>query len=340
MNDLVIQMMPPVAPAFLDNVYLWGIEVIKVIQRIESPQLTAIFKFITALGTDVFYVPVILFIFWRIDEKQGLRLGILILVTAWINYFVKDLWKQPRPFNLEPSLGLAYEPTYGAPSGHAQNSLVFWAAAAAWISLKWKEEKPARKRLFVWTAAVFMVLLIAYTRLYLGVHFPTDIFSGWIIAGLILAVYFISASRLQKFFASGGVRAQNICAAIAVMIMNAVYPRDRMLPAVLLGFCLGYAIMKNRFPFCAGAELNGKKPGLHVMILRCLTGFAGMTIIYLGMRLILPGEGNIFSDIPVWGKESPYYELARFVRYSCIGFWVSAGAPKIFQRMGLAEEPK
>ena len=308
----------------MSGMYLWGIEVIKVIQVIKTPVLTAIIKSITALGTEVFYLPVILFIFWWADEKQGLRFGILILVAAWINSFVKDLWKQPRPFNLDPSLGLAYEPTYGAPSGHAQQSLAFWVAFAAWLSNKWKEERPARKKLIIWAVSIFMVLLIAYTRLYLGVHFPTDIFAGWIFAGLVLAVYFLFGPRLQEFFGTKGVRFQNIAAAVVVMIMNGLYPQDRMLPAVLLGFCLGYTQMKKRFPFCARAEINGKKPGLSIIILRSVTGLAGVAIIYLGLKLIFPAEG------------SSYYELGRFVRYCAIGFWASAGAPLVFQRIKLA----
>ena len=334
MNDKIFQMIPAENPSFLDDMYRWGIELIKVIQRMESPVLTTILKAVTVLGTELFYVPAILFIFWWVDEKRGLRFGILIMVTAWINSFLKDLLKQPRPFNIEPSLGLASESSYGAPSGHAQQSLVFWTALAAWISQRWKEEKPERKRLIIWAAAIFIILLIAFTRLYLGVHFPTDLFAGWILAGIILAVYFILGPRLQKPIASAGMRYQNICIAIIVLVMNGIYPKDKMLPAILLGFCIGYTIMKKHFPFCARGEVNGKKPGLHVMILRCLAGIAGMVIIYLGLKLVLPGEGSLFGSIPVFN------ELGRFIRYGVIGLWVSAGAPWIFQRMGLASGVK
>ena len=336
MSDKVIQMIPADDAGFLSAMYNWGIEVIKVIQQIENPVLTTILKVITTLGTEAFYVPVILFILWWIDEKRGLRFGILIIVTAWINSFFKDLLKQPRPFNLEPSVGLAFEPTYGAPSGHAQMSMAFWVSMAAWLSQKWKEEKPERKRLFIWGGSVFMILLIAYTRLYLGVHFPTDIFSGWILAGIILAVYFIPGPRLQKLIARAGARYQNIGVAIIVLLMNGLYPKDRMLPAVLLGFCIGYSLMKIRFPFCARGMINGKKPGSFVMILRCLIGLAGVAVIYVGLKLVFPGEGSLFSGIPVWGESSPFYELGRFIRYTFIGLWSSAGAPWVFQRMGLA----
>ena len=325
----------------MTGMHRWGIEVIKVIQRMENPVLTAVLKFITVLGTEALYVPLILFIFWWIDEKQGLRLGILIIVSAWINSFIKDLWKQPRPYNLEPSLGLAFESSYGAPSGHAQMSLTFWIPMAAWLGAGKTQagESAGRRKRLVWAAAIFFILLIAFTRLYLGVHFPTDIFSGWIIGGIVLVIFFIPGPRLEKLFASSGMRMQNICAAAITLVMNGLYPKDRSLPALFLGFCIGYTWMKKYFPFHARAEINGKKPGVKVMVFRCLTGFAGMAIIYLGLRLIFPGEGSIFSGFHLWGEASPFYELGRFIRYTVLGLWVSAGAPRIFQRMGLARDP-
>ena len=157
MEESIIQMLPA-ENAHVPGILQWGIELIRVIQRIENPGLTGIIKFITAFGTEAFYVPAILFVFWWIDEKQGLRFGILIIISAWINSFVKDLFKQPRPYNFDPSLGLAYEPTYGAPSGHAQNSLIFWVPLAAWLSRRWAGEKT--KQRLIWAFAIFFILLI------------------------------------------------------------------------------------------------------------------------------------------------------------------------------------
>ena len=332
MNESIIQMLPAEKPLLLE-VLQWGIEVIKVIQRIETPGLTALVKFISALGTEMFYAPFILFMFWWIDEKRGLRFGILILVTAWINSFMKDLFKQPRPFNFEPSLGLARESSYGAPSGHAQMSLVFWIPMAAWLSQAWAT---GRKRRLIWVFVIFFLLLIGFTRLYLGVHFPTDLFAGWLFGGIILVLWFIPGPYMEKFLAAGGARIQNICAAGLALLMIVIYPNDKSLPALFLGFCIGYSLMKSRFPFFARAAIKGKKPGVPVMIVRCVTGFLGIAVIYLGLRLIFPGEGSLFKDIPVWGANSPFYEIGRFLRYGLAGFWASAGAPKMFQRMGLA----
>jgi len=315
----------------IPGILLWGIEVIKVIQKIKSPALTAVLSFITELGTDKFYVPVILFIFWWIDEKKGFRLGILIILSAWINDFLKDAFKQPRPFNLEPSLGLAYEPSYGTPSGHAQLSFCFWVPVAAWLA----GEKPGRRRIIAWASVVLFIFLIGFTRLYLGVHFPTDLFLGWIVGALILFLMWALTLLFNKHL-SGQTRVQNLCAVFAALAMVSLYPADRSYPAAFLGFCLGYNIMIKRFPFSTHGGITEKK--YVVMFLRCLIGFAGLVVIYVVLRLLFPGEGSLFRDIPLWGKASPFYELGRFIRYGVIGLWASAGAPMVFRHIGLSRK--
>jgi len=323
----------------IPGIFLWGIEVIKAIQRLKSPALTAVLTFVTELGTDKFYLPVILFIFWWVDTHKGFRLGILILLSAWINSFLKDLFKQPRPFNFDPSLGLAFEPTYGAPSGHAQLSLCFWVPVAAWLA----GGKPGRRRIVVWAAAVFFLLLIGFTRLYLGVHFPTDLLAGWGLGAIILLLMYVLSPLFIKHL-NGQTRLQNILAAIGALVMIIVYPEDKSLPAVFLGFCLGYNIMKKEFPFSTQNEIAEKK--LLTVFSRCLTGFAVLVAIYVVLRLLLPGEASLYNFVPIWGEASPFYELGRFIRYGLVGLWASAGAPMVFQRLGLSykasnsEEPK
>jgi membrane-associated phospholipid phosphatase len=334
MNENVIQMLPAESLPPLPEIYRWGIEVIRQIQLIESPGLTAIMMFISALGTEMLYAPLTLFIFWWIDEKRGLRLGILLIVSAWINIFAKEIFKQPRPFNLEPALGLAYESSYGAPSGHAQVSLCFWVPMAAWLAATF--EKRDIRRFAIWAGAIFFILLMGFTRLYLGAHFPTDLLFAWLLGGLILAIWFNAGPRLEGLLVKTGIRSQNICAAVFVLLMNGLYPQNRSFPALLLGFCIGYILMKKRFPFSARGEINGKKPGMVVMLGRCMTGFIGLGIIYIGLKLILPGKGSLLADLSIWGQHSPFYELGHFLRYGLMGLWASAGAPLIFQRMGLA----
>jgi membrane-associated phospholipid phosphatase len=321
------------APLPFEGIYRWGLDLIRIIQKIESPTLTALMKGVTSLGDTYFYLPLLFIIFWCIDEKKGLRLGMLLLVSAWINLCLKDLLKQPRPFNLDPSVGLAFESSYGIPSGHAQMSLVFWFFMAVWGRGAFKKFKT-----LVTAGAVFMMLLVAFTRLYLGLHFPTDILAGWVLGGIILGVYFLTEKRLSALFAVAGRRPGNFCVAAAAFLMTLLYDGDRRIPATLLGFGLGYSLMRFSFPFDARRTADGNRPLL--LGLRGILGFAGAAVIYLALRLVLPGESSLFAASPQWGKLSPYYELGSFIRYGILGLWISAGAPRFFLRLGLAAPPE
>ena len=326
----VAQALPP---TFLWMLYEWGIEVIRVIQRIETPALTALMRFIAALGTEILYVPLILFMLWWIDEKRGLRFGILMILSVWINLFMKDFLQQPRPFNLDPSLGMIAVSGYGAPSGHAQLAAIFWILMAVWLKKVWPKRRTA-----IWAAAISVILLVGFSRLYLGVHFPTDLLAGWMLAGIILFIVFMLGPHIEKLMTTGGVRMQNIAAAGIALAMNGLFPQERAIPALFLGFCLGFTMMKQRFPFSAQEEINGNKPGVQVMLFRCLVGLASTAALFLALRLVFPGENSLFRDISAWGAASPFYDIGRFVRYGALGFWASAGAPRLFQRMALAQE--
>ncbi|AEF84374.1 membrane-associated phospholipid phosphatase [Treponema primitia ZAS-2] len=335
-------------------IYRWGLAFIQGIQGIKSPGLTALMKGITALGSEYFYIPLILFIFWCVNEKKGLRLGLIILVSAFINGFFKDLLKQPRPFNLEASVGLVFEPSYGFPSGHAQLSLCFWLPLAFWLSRSRRtatcntdfsrqvpratcNEVPRAGKMFraaVWGGAIFFVLLIAFTRLYLGVHFPTDILGGWFLGGLILLLWYFFRKPVTALLNAGKLRAQMIAAALIALGMNALYPADSSLGGLFLGFAAGHGLTLHYFPRSNSDE---QKPSPLILAARYALGLGGAALIYLGFKTILPGENSLFSGLPLWGAGSPYFQLGRFVRYGLLGLWAAAGAPLVFLRLHLTE---
>ena len=294
-------------------IYAWGLDLIRTIQLIKSPPLTVIMQGITFFGSELIYLLLLPFFFWCVDEKKGLRLGILVLLSAWINISLKDLFKQPRPYDLAPELGLAKESSYGIPSGHAQNSLVFWFNIALW-----------KKNIMRYIPALLITLVIGFTRLYLGVHFPTDLFAGWLIGLVIIAFYAIFGSFITALLEAGKFRAQLISAAFIVLIMNAINPDGVGIAGVFFGLTAGYSLMKKHIRFSVWNGLSNSKKKYLIMLARYILGIIVATLIYSGLKALLPGH------------DSPHYRLARFFRYSLLGFWVSVGAPWLFIRMGLA----
>ncbi|MDR2080240.1 MAG: phosphatase PAP2 family protein [Treponema sp.] len=319
------EVLPP-----LFAIYRWGIDLIQQIQSIQSPLLTGFIKFITVLGTEYFYIPVILLIFWCINEEKGASLGFIIILSAFINGFFKELLKQPRPFSLEPSVGLAFEPSYGIPSGHAQLSLCFWLFLAFWLGGSRFGRRSARVILL---GAILFILLIAFTRLYLGLHFPTDILAGWILGALTLGLWFVFRTKVTMLLNEGKLRAKMITIAAIAFGMNALFPTDRSLGGLFLGFSAGYALMLEYVPFNAASGTF-----FSARCLRYVLGIAGCALIYKALVLVFPGGDSIFSTQPFWGALSPYYNLGRFIRYGLLGLWASAGAPWLFLRLRRAEK--
>ncbi|MDR3161456.1 MAG: phosphatase PAP2 family protein [Spirochaetaceae bacterium] len=322
MDESITGLLSPGEGASLRGWYLWGMAFVRAVQGPENPGLTALVKALTLLGSELFYIPAVLFIYWCVDERKGQRLVLLLLLSTWLNTALKDLLKQPRPYFLDPSVGRARASGYGLPSGHAQQSLVFWAAALA-------PRKPA------WIIAGAVSLVMAFTRLYLGVHFPTDLAAGWLLALGILALSALfwvplgSLPSVGSLLNAGSTRMRMIALAGAAFVMNALYGADRSLGALFLGFGAGYTLMIRSFPFSAAAPGASPLPAWLHRLLRFALGAAGAFLIYRGF--------GVFREL--FAAASSFLgaaELGRFLHYGLLGLWASAGAPWLFLRLRLA----
>jgi hypothetical protein len=257
---------------------------------------------------------------WCFDEKKGIRLGITLMISILLNMVLKFALDQPRPFweAWDPAVGIISERFNGFPSGHAQNSLVMGIIAASW---------GGKKRHYA--LALFFSLLIGFSRIYLGVHFPTDLLGGWILGGLVLGGYFLLGGRVEAALIKGGPRLQRIAAAAAAFVMILYRPQAEILMpgAFVLSMGLGYSFTARRFRFSAEGVF-GRTGTARFLTLgaRFIAGAAGMTLIFIVLERLDRGA------------ESPYYLLFYFFSLLFPGLWVYSGAPWLFQRLHLAEQ--
>ena len=165
----------------MDTIFQWGIDFIKMIQQVDSPLLDSFFRAVTSLGNELFYLILFPFLLWCIDFYLGIKVGIIFLLSVLANTEIKEIFQQPRPFDILPEIQKAYASGYGFPSGHAQSSVVVWSSITYW-----------KKQTWIRNLSILLILLIGFSRIYLGVHFPTDVLGGWLIGWLILGLsYFI-----------------------------------------------------------------------------------------------------------------------------------------------------
>lgn len=145
-----------------------------------QPTLTGIMHFITWLGEPWFIIPVLILagiIFWY-KTKSWQSLYILVSAVTGAGIFdllFKSLVARARPGAILRVLDV---PGYAFPSGHAALT-VFYIMMGYLIS---RRVKAWQLKVAVWFAAVLMAMLIGISRVYLGVHWPTDVLGGWILA--------------------------------------------------------------------------------------------------------------------------------------------------------------
>ena len=326
----------------MDSLIQFGISFIVQFQAMGN-WLAGPMKFFSFLGSENFFLLALPLVYWCVDAALGLRIGLILLVGNGINDFFKMAMHGPRPYWVSANVkGMASETSFGVPSGHSQSAAGVWGIAAAYFRKPW-----------AWIVALLVVLLIGLSRLYLGVHFPHDVLLGWTLGFLTLWAFVKFwdpvAARLKKMTMTG-----QILTAFAVSLTMVV------LGALVVFLSRGFAIPAD---WIANATLNGGEApnplnldgmltaagtlfGLGVGLawitprggfsaegpvakraLRYLVGLVGIAVFYAGLKYVFPSEPEMVGYI------------FRYIRYTCVGFWVSGGAPWTFAKLQLVNKP-
>ena len=147
------------------------------VEGIRSPFLNIFFDTISLAGYPTFLILFISFGYFYWSPARFSRVAMMLFISALINTFLKDFFQDPRPaieLMLDPKIGT----TYGWPSGHSQIAVTLWGLLAYELKNKW-----------ITVGAISTIILIAFSRMYLGVHDFGDVFAGLLIGGIILSVW-------------------------------------------------------------------------------------------------------------------------------------------------------
>lgn len=327
----------------MQTIFEAGIRLILLLQSL-GDWLTGPMKFFTALGNEEFYLLIAPILFWCIDARLGLRMGLLLMISGGLNDVLKVLTHQPRPYWIDTRVrALSSETSLGIPSGHSQNAAAVWGILAARL-----------KGWGAWAAGIGVIFLIGLSRVYLGVHFPSDVLAGWLIGALILLAFLRLEAPIQSWLASLSLSGKLLAALAGSMglILLGILARlslgswtvpvewvqnasaatglpDPIHPlassgmvanaGVLLGLSAGAILVSLEGGFDTGGPIWKRA-------LRFLIGLAGVLIVWRGLGAILPTG------------EDPLALAFRYLRYTLIGVWVTGLAPLLFLRMKLADK--
>jgi membrane protein DedA with SNARE-associated domain/membrane-associated phospholipid phosphatase len=161
-----------------------------------TPHLTTFFLVVTAFGSTVAMVllgvVVAALLAWR-------RLWTLLWTwiaavagSALLNWLLKGLFQRPRPHFAHP---LVVETSYSFPSGHAMESFVVYGMLA-YLAVLWLRSWEARMAAVC--GAALVVVLIGFSRMYLGVHYFSDVVAGYAAGGVWLSALMTGAETIRR----------------------------------------------------------------------------------------------------------------------------------------------
>lgn len=139
------------------------------LERIRMPILNEFMLTVTTLGEETAFLVLALIVFWCVDKRKGYYLMAIGFIGTIVNQFLKLLFRVPRPWVMDPKFSILEEAReaasgYSFPSGHTQMAVGTFGGLAVLAEKRW-----------IKVICAFFMILVPFSRMYLGVHTPQDV---------------------------------------------------------------------------------------------------------------------------------------------------------------------
>ena len=273
---------------------------------------------LSAFGEQLLLVAIMGFLYWGLDKEFGKYVGLNVLMANVWNPLIKNMVLRLRPYfvpgydvkllRLVDSGADAMDVAaqgYSFPSGHSASAVAAYGSLAA-------HEK---KKKLLWVLAVVLPLLVGFSRVYVGAHFPTDVLCGWLLGAVIVALIPWLRRKIRNRWLFYAVLLLSALPGFFFCTSNDYYSAFGM----LLGFVLAEPFEEKHVKFENTSNL-----------LRCVLRTAGGAVIYFALNEVLklpfPKEMLAAGDFTAY--------LIRTLRYAAVIFVVIGVYPMLFKLTG------
>ena len=279
---------------------------------------------LSAFGEQLLLVVIMGFLYWGLDKEFGKYVGVNVLVVNVWNPMIKNVVMRLRPYFVPgynvKLLRLVDEGAdamdvaaqgYSFPSGHSANAVTVYGSLAA-------HEKKSK---LLWVLALVLPLVVGFSRVFVGAHFPTDVLCGWLLGALIVALIPWLRRKITNRWVFYAVLLLSSLPGFFYCTSNDYFSSFGM----LVGFVLAEPFEERFVRFENTSDL-----------FRCILRTIGGGAIYFGLntalKLPFPKEVLDAGDLTA--------QLIRAARYAAVIFTVIGVYPMIFKFTGRIWEKK
>lgn len=297
------------------------------LESIRTPFLDTLMQIFTYLGDEILFIVIALAVFWCVDKREGYYLLFVGFFGTILNQFLKLLCRIPRPWVRDPEFTAveAAKPAatgYSFPSGHTQNVTGTLGGIARW-----------HKNTALRIVCVALLLLTAFSRMYLGVHTPLDVGVSLGIAAVLVFVFYpivrrAADSKHGMYLLIGVMLAVSLAFVLYANLTQFPVEGEEALENIregrknsfslfgaLLGFLAAYPIERRYIRF-------EEKAVWWVQILKTALGLVGLLAIKEGLKLLFSAVGFTWLG-------------TNAIRYFAVVFFAAAVWPLTFPALRL-----
>ena len=307
--------------------FIWLMDQLRALAAIRVPFLTTVMSAVTYLGHEMVFLVVAMIIAWCVDKKYGYRFLGIFMIGSFLQQALKAAFMIPRPWIIDPSFmavanAIPAASGYSFPSGHTLTAVVTLGGLAGCLKKKW-----------AYACAIILSLVVAFSRMYLGVHTLLDVSVGFLLGVLVLVFFALmfrnhqnDEKRMNAVLITGAVA----CVGLLVWLLVRPAPADpSFLPMAQESISNAYVLVGASVGMLIGKLLDDRfvrfetKAGFWAQVVKVAVGLAVVLAVRFALKKVFGGD-----------LETPLLHGVRYLVMTVVAIGIYPLLFKYFNRIG------